>query len=81
MCYSPVYLCACVCHRHHEEEQGPMCRRSGEDIFTLFRHFAILDHEKSKQKTFFPQVHSFDGSAEDAAAIIDLDLYIGINGW
>uniref|UniRef100_A0A3Q3QJZ0 Deoxyribonuclease TATDN1 n=1 Tax=Monopterus albus TaxID=43700 RepID=A0A3Q3QJZ0_MONAL len=51
-----------------EETKLPMflhCRNSHQEF--------IADY-------FVLQVHSFDGTAEDAAALIDLDLYIGING-
>lgn len=29
------FICVCVCVRDHEEEQGPMCRRSGEQVPTV----------------------------------------------
>ncbi|KAG1667037.1 putative deoxyribonuclease TATDN1 [Nymphon striatum] len=47
-------------------------RKSTSDLVEIIR----------KQRDKFPRgvVHSFDGTKEEAQALLDLDLYIGING-
>lgn len=49
------------------------CRAAADDLVDILK--------RNKEQIVGGVVHSFDGSQEALEKILDLDLYIGINGW
>lgn len=49
------------------------CRNAAADLVKI-----LTDH---REKVTGGVVHSFDGTKEEVQQILDLDLFIGINGW
>lgn len=72
-----------IFHRYFEKQISlaevtglPMflhCRNAAADLVQI-----LTSH---REKITGGVVHSFDGTEEEAQQILDLDLFIGLNGW
>lgn len=49
------------------------CRDAAEDLVSILTPW--------RERIAGGVVHSFDGTSHELQALLDLDLYIGINGW
>lgn len=82
--YDRVQFCQPAMQRKYFEEQFKLADETKLPLFLHMRDAAgdfIEIIKRNRHRFKDGVVHSFTGTAEEAKELLDLDLYIGINGW
>ncbi|MCL4128868.1 UNVERIFIED_CONTAM: hypothetical protein GTU68_056123 [Idotea baltica] len=82
--YERTSFCSIEIQKKYFEKQIALAEVTGLPLFLHCRNAAadlVTILSKYRDNISGGVVHSFDGTSEELQLILDLDLYVGINGW